>query len=182
MSCYSLAHLSDHALLRDLAALLTRDRNTTAALLAHIAEVDARQLYLPAAYPSMFAYCVGELRLSEDAASNRIRAGRTARQFPVIFEALADGRLHLGAVLLLTPYLTLETAEGLLAAATDKSKAEIEQLLAERFPRSGVLAWVEAIPASSAPPSAGQHAPGRVEERLSPEPDMAPHAPGRVGD
>ena len=161
MSRYSLAHLSDHALLHDLAALLARDRITTAALLAHIAEVDARKLYLPAAYPSMFAYCVGELRLSEDAASNRIRAGRTARQFPVIFEALADGRLHLGAVLLLTPYLTPETAEGLLAAATHQSKAEIERLLAERFPRPGVLAWVETIPAGSLPLSSEPHAPLR---------------------
>ena len=54
---YSLSHLSDQALLRDLAVLIARDRTTTAALLAHIAEVDARKLYLPAAYPSMFALC-----------------------------------------------------------------------------------------------------------------------------
>ena len=173
MPCYALAHLSDHALLRDLAALLARDRSTTAALLAHIAEVDARKLYLPAAYPSMFLYCVQELHLSEDAAFNRIRAGRTARQFPVIFEALADGRLHLGAVLLLTPYLSPETVDELLAAATHKSKSEIERLLAERFPQPGVLAWVEASPASSATTAAGQQAPGHVEGQL---------APGRVGD
>ncbi len=63
MKTYSLSHLSDHALLRDLAALVARDRETTAALLAHIAEVDARKLYLPAAYPSMFLYCVQELHL-----------------------------------------------------------------------------------------------------------------------
>ena len=48
---YSLSHLSDQALLRDLAALVTRDRATTADLLAHLAEVDARKLYLPAAHP-----------------------------------------------------------------------------------------------------------------------------------
>src|SRR5438552_8405873 len=64
---YSLSHLSDRALLRDLAALVAHDRATTARLLAHLAEVDERRLYLPAAYPSMFAYCVHELRLSEDA-------------------------------------------------------------------------------------------------------------------
>jgi hypothetical protein len=48
----------------DLADLVARDRATTAALLAHLAEVDARKLYLPAAYPSMYALCVGELRMS----------------------------------------------------------------------------------------------------------------------
>src|SRR6059036_331434 len=98
MSTYSLSHLSDHTLLQDLAALVAQDRATTAALLAHLAEVDARKLYLPAAYPSMFAYCVHELRLSEDAAYKRIQAARAARRFPAIFELLANGRLHLSAV------------------------------------------------------------------------------------
>ena len=168
MNTYSLSHLSAPVLLRDLAALVARERTTTAELLAHIAEVDARRLYLPAAYPSMFAYCVGELRLSEDAAFNRIRAGRTARQFPVIFEALAEGRLHLGAVLLRTPYLTPETAEGLLAAATHQSKSEVEQLLAERFPRPDLPARVQAVPPSSLTLSAAEHAPAHVEGQLSP--------------
>src|SRR5437870_3407703 len=98
MSTYALSHLTDHALLRDLAALVADDRITTAVMLAHLAEVDARQLYLPAAYPSMYEYCVGELRLSEDAACKRICAARAARKFPAIFYAVADGRLHLSAV------------------------------------------------------------------------------------
>ena len=68
MTSYSLSHLADHILLRELAALVTQDRATTAALLAHLAEVDERKLYLPAAYPSMFMYCVSELRMSEDSA------------------------------------------------------------------------------------------------------------------
>ena len=103
MRAYSLSHLSDPELLRGLASLLAQDRVTTATLLAHLAEVDARRLYLPAAYPSMYAYCVHELHLSEDAACKRIQAARVARQFPVLFEALADGRLHLTAVGLLAP-------------------------------------------------------------------------------
>ena len=35
--------------------LVAKDRATTAELLAHLAEVDARKLYLPAAHPSMFS-------------------------------------------------------------------------------------------------------------------------------
>jgi hypothetical protein len=161
-------------------ALIARDRVTTAELLAHIAEVDARKLYLPAAYPSIFAYCVQELHLSEDAASKRIKAARAARRFPAIFEALAQGRLHLSAVVLLAPHLTDDTAVGLLAAATHRSKCGIERLLAERFPRPDVLAWVEAIPGSSAS-SAEQHAPGHVEDQLAPgRVDEASQAPGPV--
>src|SRR5436309_14092665 len=151
MCKYSLSHLSDRALLRDLAALVAHDRATTARLLAHIAECDARRLYLPAAYPSMFAYCVHELRLSEDAAYKRIQAARVARQFPVIFEAVADGRLHLTAVGLLAPYLTPENAGELLAAAALKTKSEIEELVARRFPRLETIGRLAALPASSPP-------------------------------
>ena len=50
----SAPHLSDPALLHQLRLLVARDCTTTAELLDHIAEVDVRKLYLPAAYPSMF--------------------------------------------------------------------------------------------------------------------------------
>ena len=40
MSSHSLAHLSDGALLRDLAALVSQDRSTTVALLAHLRAVE----------------------------------------------------------------------------------------------------------------------------------------------
>jgi len=88
MSRYSLTHLADHILLRDLGALVALDRATTADLLAHLAEVDARKLYLPAGYPSMHAWCVGELHVSERTAFKRIRAARVARQFPATSEML----------------------------------------------------------------------------------------------
>jgi hypothetical protein len=127
---YSLTHVADHTLLQDLKAHLTRERASTAMVLAHLAEVDARKLYLPAAYPSMYAYCVGELRLSEQSAYRRIQAARAARQFPGIFPAVAQGRLHLTAIVVLAPHLTPENAGELLAAAGGKTKAEIEQLLA----------------------------------------------------
>jgi hypothetical protein len=159
---YSLSHLSDQALLRDLATLVARDRATTAEMLAHIAEVDSRKLYLPAAHPSMFSYCVHELHLSEDAAFNRIQAARAARQFPMIFEALTDGRVHLSAVRLLAPYLTPENAAELIAEAAHRTKSEIEELLARRFPRSEALGLVQALPASLRPADE-QLAPGRVE-------------------
>jgi len=158
---WSLSHLSDGALLRDLAALVAQDRGTTAALLAHIAEVDARRLYLPAAHPSMYSYCVHELRLSEDAAYKRIQAARAARQFPALFAAVADGRLNLTGVLLLAPHLTPANADELLRAAAGKCKPEVEQLLAERFPRSELLPLVQALPAAAPRPDK-QLAPERV--------------------
>jgi hypothetical protein len=150
MSRHSLTHLPDSALLRDLQSLVAQDRATTALLIAHLGEVDARRLYAPAGYPSMFEWCVEVLHLSEDTAYKRIRAARTARQFPAIYGLLADGRLHLTAVVFLAPHLTPENVDELLAAAAHKSKTEIEQLLAERFPQPDLPTLIEPI----APPSA----------------------------
>src|SRR5262249_45685773 len=114
---YSLAHLSDQTLLQGLSQLVTQDRTTTASMLAHIAEVDARKLYLSAGYPSMFAYCVEKLRLSEDSASKRIRVARHARDYPQIFAMIADGRLHLSGVALLSAHLSAQQSDELLEAA-----------------------------------------------------------------
>jgi 5-methylcytosine-specific restriction endonuclease McrA len=133
MPNYSLTHLGDTALIHQLSALVNRDRANTAMLLAHIAEVDDRRLYRPAGYPSMFAYCVEELRFSEDAAYKRIRAARAGRKLPVLFTALADGRLHLTAISHLAPHFTLENVDELIEAATHRSKADIEELIAVRF-------------------------------------------------
>ena len=179
MKTYSLTHLANHALLRDLAALVARDRVTTAEMLAHIAEVDERRLYAPAGYDSMFAYCIGELRLSEDAAFKRIKGARAARRFPAIFAALADGRLHLSSVVLLAPHLTEDTGDEILAAAARKTKAEIEQFVAERFPRPDMFAWVEVTPPTSASRVAMQQAPGPVEEHQTPISDAERRAPWR---
>src|SRR5512132_236564 len=95
---FSLAHLADRSLLDALHALVAKDRATTAELIAHIAEVDRRQLYRRAGCDSMRTYCVERLGLSEDSASRRIHAARAGRRFPVIFEALAGGQVHLTAV------------------------------------------------------------------------------------
>ena len=158
---YPLSHLSDQALLRDLGKLVAQDRATTAALLAHIAEVDARRLYLPAGYPSMHVYCVEELHLSEDAARRRIHAARTARRVPAVFAAVAAGRLHLSAVVQLAPHLCLENADELLTAATHRTKSEVEQAIAERFPRLDVPTLVHAIADG---PIQGERVPERVEQ------------------
>jgi hypothetical protein len=150
MKCYALSRLADRTLLQALAALVQQDRATTASLLAHLAEVDERRLYLRAAHPSMYLYCVHELGMSEDAAFKRIRAARAARQFPGIFPALADGRLNLNAVVLLAPHLEPGNADELLAAAEHKTRAEIERLIAERFPQPDLATLVGGIAPAAA--------------------------------
>ena len=154
----SVSRLCNETLLGQLSEVVTRDRVTTAEMLALIAEVDERKLYVPAGYAAMHLYCVHELRLSEDSAFKRIRAARAAKRFPTIFQAVADGRLNLSTVVLLTPHLTEQTADDLIAASANATKSEVEHLLVQRFPRTELIPMIEAIPA---PRSSDQVAPLR---------------------
>jgi hypothetical protein len=67
--------------------LATDERQATAQLIAHLAEMDARRLYLGEGCSSLFTYCTQVLHLSEHAAYGRIEAARAARKFPAILEA-----------------------------------------------------------------------------------------------
>src|SRR5262245_19543697 len=97
-SAYVVCDLRDQELLAGLSAVMASSRATDAAVLAYLGEVDARGLYLPAACSSMHVFRLRVLHMSEDAAFKRITAARAARKFPAIFAAVADGRLHLSAV------------------------------------------------------------------------------------
>src|SRR6185436_11055032 len=171
---YSLTHLSDECLRRELSAAAAKESQATAELLAHIAEFDERKLYLRAAYPSMIDYCTGELRLSLDAAAKRLQVARVGKRCPGVFHALAEGRVHLSGLVLLAPHLTPETEDELLGAALHKSKAEIEKLLAERAPKMDMPASVTPI---AGPAMTDSHAPGHVEMTAPPVVEGSPGNP-----
>jgi hypothetical protein len=140
------ASLTDDALTVELSRLARREREATAALIVHLAEFDARRLYEGAGYPSMFAYCRAVLRLSEDAAYNRIKAARAALTYPAIAGMMADGALSPTTVRLLAAHLTMENHEALLAAAAGKGKQDVEVLLARWFPQPDVAPSVRKVP------------------------------------
>ncbi len=74
----SLAHLSDRELLANTRGLVGKSHQLFAALLAHLAEVEARGLHRTRACASLYTYCIYELRFSEDAAARRAGAAKLA--------------------------------------------------------------------------------------------------------
>lgn len=80
----SLAHLSDAAVIEEVTRLAHDERHATARLIAALAELDSRRLYLAEGSSSVFAYCTRVLHLSEHSAYGRIEAARAARKFPVL--------------------------------------------------------------------------------------------------
>src|SRR3954468_19767238 len=127
--------VSDAVLQEGLKALLTKGARTEARIVAHLAEVDARKLHLAMGASSLFDYCLSRLGLSNNEAFHRITAARLARRFPVIFELLDRRDVHLTAVCLLRDHLTIENHAELLRDVSHKTKAEIEELLTQRFPQ-----------------------------------------------
>jgi hypothetical protein len=143
----SLGGLADTELVAQVKVLIEREHDVTAEIVAHLAELDTRDVHLRAGYPSLYLYCRDALGLSEWEAYNRIEVARAARRFPVILELLAEGSVTLTAVKLLAPHLTSGNHREVLEAARDKRKAEIEQLVAQLSPQAGVACSVRRLPA-----------------------------------
>ena len=141
--------ICDQDLLEILKRLVAKSGHLEAELLAHIAEVDARKLYLREACSSMFVYCTQVLHFAESAAYHRISAARVARRYPPVLERLKGGELHLAGITLLAPHLTPENHRELLARAKHRSKRQIEQVVAELRPKPAAPAKVRKLPIPS---------------------------------
>src|SRR6266581_3453064 len=141
------AGLSDRNLLARLETLAGRERESLVELVAHLAALDSRPaLYAAHGFGSLFSYCTQALRLSEDAACNRIDAARTCRRFPVILDLLASGDVTLTTVRLLGRHLTPENHQSVLAKAKGRTRQQIDVLVAELAPRPDVPSSVRRLP------------------------------------
>ncbi len=149
----STARLSNDELLARVKQLATCEREVTVALIAHLAELDARRLYLAEGYSSTFAYCTKALHLSEHAAYGRIAAARAARRFPVILEMLESGSVNLTTVVLLVAHLTPENHREVLEAARDKTRPQVEELVARLRPQADVPVSVRRLPTAKQDPA-----------------------------
>ena len=89
--------LSDRALLRQTSTLVRHERHLQGAIIDHLAEIEARSLFLRRGCSSLFDYAVRELGYSDAAAGRRIGAVRLCADQPGARERLRDGSLTLSA-------------------------------------------------------------------------------------
>ena len=176
MQSFILKDRSNQQLLLGVKRLAGQEREATAHLLAHLAEIEARGLHRKEGVSCLSKYCIEVLHLSESAAYRRVDAARIASRFPVIFEQLALGAINLTTVLILAPSLTEENHKRLLAAARHKSKIDVQALAVSVRPKPDVPALVRKLPESApkqlAPDSSanlfmGETASNVQEENLS---------------
>src|SRR5450432_1944601 len=147
---WELANVADRDLEVELARLLANNSRTEARIIAHLAAVEERRLHLEAGSSSLFDYCCTRLGLSENEAFHRITAARLARCFPPIFGLIEQRTIHLTAVCLLRDYLTPENHRELLKAASGKTKLQVQEMLASRFPRPDVASTIRKLPSPRA--------------------------------
>jgi hypothetical protein len=153
----SMSQLSDHQLKADFFQLSQKGHRLDAELLLYLGELDQRRLYREEACSSAFGFCVTRMGYSEDVAYKRVGAARLMRQFPRIYDLLAEGKLHLTALMLLKPHLTVDNHQDWLLAACNKSKREVELLVASRCPVPAAQTTVRRLPSpkpAPIPPSA----------------------------
>jgi hypothetical protein len=169
-------------LLTRLQFLAARGREDTAEMVAHLAELEERGVFLAEGYGSLFTYCTTTLHLSEHEAYNRMVAAPPAPRFPAILDGLADGSLNLTTVRLLAPHLTLENYRDVLARAAGRSKREIQALAASLAPRPDVAPSIRKMPApthaAASASQSGGAGDGDALAETSPGPLSAPLAVG----
>lgn len=175
----SIRRLSDTDLIARVRELAAGERRATVLLVAHLAELDTRDVHLRAGHGSLFAYCRDVLALSEQEAYNRIAVGRAVRRFPVMLELLESGAVSLTTVRLLAPHLTTANHQSVLESARGKTKVQVEEIAAALWPRPDVPSLVRKLPAARLPappqllPVAGSPATRESSDpRESPTPEV----------
>lgn len=187
--------MTDEQLLADLNAA-AEERDATAHLIALLAEMDSRRLYLAQGYFSLFVYCTKCLKLSEHAAYGRIEAARAGRRFPLILRFLTDGSITLTTVCLVAAHLTESNHREVLERAMHKTKREVEQQVAVLSPLPPAPSIVRQLPPPRTssitltnvreerevsplpPPTATEATPVMIQPRQAP-PIVVPLAPER---
>jgi|SRR6185369_10127 len=144
---YRLMGVGNAELVAGLSKLVQQSNALTAQVLAHLVELDERQLHLKLGFSSLFAYCVEGLGMSEGTAGRRVTAARVCRRFPDAFERVARGELHLCALCALAPHLNEQNAAEWFDACRGKTRRQIEERLAVRFPRPDVREQIRRLAA-----------------------------------
>ena len=167
--------LSDRELLRQTSTLVRHECHLLGAVIDHLAEIDARRLYLQRGCSSLFDYAVRELGYSDPAAARRIGAVRLCADQPDARERLRDGSLTLSAAAELQWAFDRQRRRGSICGTASRAPA------GSATENAAAAASVPAVPAGSAP--SGAAAPdGPAADATPPRASGPPASPPLVLD
>lgn len=126
--------LTDDELIISLKALVGDERRIVASVLRHLSEFDRRRLAVGRGFPSLFDYCVIELKYAQGEAARRIQSARAAAKYPVLYKAVERGFISLTVVSILAPHLKWNNYRKLIRASKGLSTREVEALVGSLNP------------------------------------------------
>jgi hypothetical protein len=148
----NITSLSNTALIENTKALAARERELGVQVLHHLREIEARKLYIPAGFSSLFDFTVKILGYTEGAADRRIKAMRLLSALPKtesvkIEAALSAGELSLSNLSTLQRFFITEKKDrkrsyslperlALIEELKHKSAREAERVLVTHSPES----------------------------------------------
>lgn len=126
--------LTDRELLKSTKNLVTKEQKLLSILIFHLREIEDRKLYSDLKYPSLYEYCIYELKYSEAQAYRRISAMRLTKEVPILSKKISDGSISLTNINLVSSFLrdnktSTEDKKQLIELASNKTKRECEQEL-----------------------------------------------------
>ncbi|NUM87962.1 MAG: HNH endonuclease [Bdellovibrionales bacterium] len=129
-------NLTDKALLEETENLVREERQILGVILRHLREIERRRLFSALGYSSLFTYCVGRLRFSEDEACRRISAMRLHRELPEVEEIQVSlTNLSRAESVFRREKFSREKKITILRELENKSVREGEKILARYAPR-----------------------------------------------
>ena len=142
-----LRQMPDCDLVASLDDLARRDRETSAAILAHLVVVVERSIHLDCGYASIIEYSTDRLGTSRDVAYKRAAAVKVAALHPEVITWLSEGETTLSALAVLAPHrddaelvaadshvAKRQTVSPEGAAAHGASRRDVQKLAAARHP------------------------------------------------
>jgi 5-methylcytosine-specific restriction endonuclease McrA len=175
------AGLSSAEVIAGLEREVAGERAASARVLAWLAEVERRRLYLELGYSSLFAYCLGALGFSEDETCNRTGAVRAVLEYPQVLVMLEARTLTMTTARLLYPHLKGQPDPvAVLRWAAGRSRREVEVLIAKLSPQPDAPTVLRKVPCTPEPTRPTTSPASQVASLPAPRREVpAPLAPER---
>ena len=90
-----ISYLTDTVLIADTRNLVRKEKELTLKILIHLKEIETRKLYSLYNQPSLFEFCVHELKFSEQESFLRITAMRLIKSSPTIEKKIEQGKINI---------------------------------------------------------------------------------------
>ena len=180
-----LAELPSPVLTERLYELRKQERALLVELLAYLAEVDRRKLYLELGFSSLFAFLTDHLGYTRSAAFRRSTAARLLARYPIVAEYLADGRLVLTTLVELREAFEVAPLQVVLDRAAGRTEDQVRELVAALRPRPEPIDLLRRLPTTTpppVPPTPSSAGPALTADPppISPPPPPAPAARPRI--